>query len=187
MRSPVKNLLSLALLLGALPVHADNAPKGDYWVVHHQASLGKSKAYLVDGDPGNIYERPGGVKSVGVYLFDQQPGKPDFTVYDVEVDCKNKRARVTGALDFSSVANTLRKAKFSNQWQGDQQPWLAQSRDFICKPAERQALKMEHLGVMSASELSRSGPQLFEILTREALRAEIIRQIDDAFTQMPAK
>jgi len=85
------------------------------------------------------------------------------------------------------VANTLRKAKFSNQWQGDQQPWLAQSRDFICKPAERQALKMEHLGVMSALELSRSGPQLFEILTREALRAEIIRQIDDAFTQMPAK
>lgn len=40
---------------------------------------------------------------------------------------------------------------------------------------------------MSASELSRSGPKLFEILTREALRAEIIRQIDDAFTQMPAK
>lgn len=43
MRPPVKQLLSLALLLGALPVHADNAQKGDYWVVHHQASLGKSK------------------------------------------------------------------------------------------------------------------------------------------------
>ncbi|WP_145129965.1 hypothetical protein [Pseudomonas sp. URMO17WK12:I11] len=120
--------MSLALLLGALPVHADNAPKGDYWVVHHQASLGKSKVYLADSDPGNLYERPGGVKSLGVYLFDQQPGKPDFTVYDVEVDCKNKRARVTGALDLSSVANTLRKAKFANQWRGDNQPWLAQSR-----------------------------------------------------------
>lgn len=30
MRSPVKQLLSLALLLGALSVHADNAQKGDY-------------------------------------------------------------------------------------------------------------------------------------------------------------
>ncbi|WP_409273421.1 hypothetical protein [Pseudomonas sp. KCJK9111] len=92
----MKQLLSLALLLGALPVHADTAQKGDYWVVHHQASLGKSKVYLADGDPSNIYERPGGAKSLGVYLFDQQPGKPDFTVYDVEVDCRNKRARVTG-------------------------------------------------------------------------------------------
>lgn len=64
-----------------------------------------------DGDPSNIYERPGGAKSLGVYLFDQQPGKPDFTVYDVEVDCRNKRARVTGGARLQQRGQYLAQAQ----------------------------------------------------------------------------
>lgn len=187
MRFPTWRLLPLALLCSALSAQASDVLMGDYWVVHYQGGLGKQQVFLADGEPKNIFARPGGAQSLGVYRLYEEPGKPNFTAYDVEIDCKKNRARVMGAQDFSSVSNQFRKAKFNAQWQTKPEPWVAQSRDFVCKPGERLAKKMERLGVMSASQMTKAGPQLFEILNRESLKVELIKQIDEAFAQMPAK
>lgn len=80
--------------------------------------------------------------------------------------------------------NELRNAKYSNQWQSKPDTWLAQSRDFLCKPADRQARKMERLGVMPASQIAKAGPQLFEILNREAAKAAIMQKIDEGSCQI---
>ncbi|MGK0160372.1 hypothetical protein [Pseudomonas mosselii] len=95
--------------------------------------------------------------------------------------------RITGAQNFRSVFNELRDAKYSNQWQSKPDTWMAQSRDFLCKPTDRQARKMERLGVMPASQVAKAGPQLFEILNREAAKAATLQKIDEGFAQMSAK
>lgn len=40
---------------------------------------------------------------------------------------------------------------------------------------------------MSASQMSKAGPQLFQILNRETAKAAIMQQIDEGFAQMSAK
>ncbi|MBF4211201.1 hypothetical protein EI533_26265 [Pseudomonas donghuensis] len=182
-----RQLLSAALLCSALGAHASEVLMGDFWVVHYQGALGKNQVFIADGDPNHIVNRPGGAKSLGVYQLYEEPGKPNFTAYDVEIDCAKNRVRIMGAADFRSVFNELRNAKYSSQWQSKPDAWLAQSRDFVCKPTERQAKKMEHLGVMSASQMSKSGPQFFQILNREAAKTAIMQKIDEGFTQMSAK
>ncbi|CAI8878414.1 MULTISPECIES: hypothetical protein [Pseudomonas] len=182
-----RQLLPAALLCSALGAHASEVLMGDFWVVHYQGALGKNQVFIADGDPNHIVNRPGGAKSLGVYQLYEEPGKPNFTAYDVEIDCAKNRVRIMGAADFRSVFNELRNAKYSSQWQSKPDAWLAQSRDFVCKPTERQAKKMEHLGVMSASQMSKSGPQFFQILNREAAKTAIMQKIDEGFTQMSAK
>ncbi|UXZ43721.1 hypothetical protein [Pseudomonas soli] len=46
---------------------------------------------------------------------------------------------------------------------------------------------MERLGVMPASQIAKAGPQLFQILNREAAKAAIMQKIDEGFAQMSAK
>ncbi|BAQ81238.1 hypothetical protein [Pseudomonas sp. St29] len=182
-----RQLLPAALLCSALAAQASEVLKGDYWVVHHQGALGKNQVFIADGDPTHIINRPGGAKSLGVYQLYEEPGKPNFTSYDVEIDCAKNRVRIMDAADFHSVLNDFRNAKYSSQWQSKPDAWLAPSRDFVCKPTERQAKKMEHLGVMPASQMSKAGPQFFEILNREAAKAAIMQKIDEGFAQMSAK
>lgn len=182
-----RHILPAVLLCNALAAQASDVQMGDFWVVHYQGGLGKHQVFIADGDPNNIFSRPGGLKSLGVYQLYEEPGKPTFTAWDVEIDCAKNRVRTTGAQDFRSVFNELRNAKYSDQWQSKPDTWLAQSRDFLCKPAERQAKKMERLGVMPASQMSKAGPQLFQILNRETAKAAIMQQIDEGFAQMSAK
>ncbi|NIE75230.1 hypothetical protein F3J45_12360 [Pantoea sp. Ap-967] len=182
-----RRLMPAALLCCTFTVQASDVPTGDFWIIHHQGSLGTNQAFIADGDANNIYARPGGAKSLGVYQFNEAPGTPTFTAYDVEIDCAKNRARIMGAQDYRSVFNELRPAKFSSQWQTKPEAWLVQSRDFVCRPTERQAKKMQHLGAMPASQMAKAGPELFRALNREALKATIMQQIDEAFAQMPAK
>lgn len=182
-----RQLLPAALLCSALAVQAGEVQMGDFWVVHYQGGLGKNQVFIADGDPKNIFNRPGGAKSLGVYQLYEEPGKPNFTSYDVEIDCAKNRVRIMGAADFRSVFNKFLNVKYSSQWQSKPDAWLAQSRDFVCKPAERQAKKMERLGVMSASQMSTAGPHLFEVLNREAAKTAIMQKIDEGFAQMSAK
>lgn len=182
-----RQLLPAALLCSALAAQASEVLKGDYWVVHYQGVLGKNQVFIADGDPTHIVNRPGGAKSLGVYQLYEEPGKPNFTAYDVEIDCAKNRVRIMSAADFRSVFNDFRNVKYSSQWQSKPDAWLAQSRDFVCKPTERQAKKMEHLGVMPASQMSKAGPQFFEILNREAAKAAIMQKIDEGFAQISAK
>ncbi|MDH1102323.1 hypothetical protein N5C37_14485 [Pseudomonas mosselii] len=97
-----KQLLPVALLCNVLAAQASDVQMGDFWVVHYQGGLGNNQVFVADGDPNNIFDRPGGAKSLGVYQY------------------------------------------------------------FLCKPADRQARKMERLGVMPASQIAKAGPQLFE-------------------------
>ncbi|UVL21729.1 hypothetical protein LOY44_12800 [Pseudomonas sp. B21-044] len=182
-----KQLLPVAFVCNVLAAQASDVQMGDFWVVHYQGGLGKNQVFVADGDPNNIFNRPGGAKSLGVYQLYEEPGKPNFTAYDVEIDCAKNRVRIMGAQDFRSVFNELHNAKYSSQWQSKPDTWLAQSRDFLCKPADRQARKMERLGVMPASQIAKAGPQLFQILNREAAKAAIMQKIDEGFAHMSAK
>lgn len=92
-----KQLLPVAILCNILAAQASDVQMGDFWVVHYQGGLGKNQVFVADGDPNNIFSRPDGAKSLGVYQFYEEPGKPTFTAYDVEIDCAKNRVRITGA------------------------------------------------------------------------------------------
>ncbi|WP_047337052.1 MULTISPECIES: hypothetical protein [Pseudomonas] len=187
MLTSLRPWLPALLLCSPLAAQAQSAPAGDFWMIHHQGSLNKNEVFIVDGEPSNIFLRKGGVRSLGVYQLYEEGGKPTMTAYDVEVDCAKNRVRLNGAQNYSKFFNDLRPKKVSTQWQKQPEPWIAQTRDFLCHPEQRQAKQMYPLGKMPTSQMISAAPGLFQLMNHEHTKTAILKIVDQAFDQMPAK
>lgn len=185
MRITPRQLLVALFLSSPLVAYAQNMPTVDVWLVHQQGELSKNEVFLVDGDPDHIVKRAGGVRSLGVYRVSEESALRRLTSYDVEVDCAKKRVRIKTADDFSTISNTFTPAKVSSAWQKSPEPWLAQSRDFLCLPAERDARKMANWGKMPMPSMIEKGEAYFRVLGREQSIQVILKIIDEAFDKMP--
>ena len=185
MRCSLRLVLPVLILCSSFPAYADNVLIGDFWLIHHQGDMGKNELFIADGEGTHIINRPGAIKSLGVYQVYEETGG-GLTSYDVEIDCAKNRARINDAQNFN-VLSRWTKLEFSNKWESKADTWLAQSRDFVCRPGERTAMKMRPMGTMSALDLSDKARDIFPYLSREQYKAAVLKKIDEAFETMPAK
>ncbi|WP_315810228.1 hypothetical protein [Pseudomonas sp. C9-3] len=186
MFKPLRPWLPAQLLCSPLAAQAEG-PSGDFWLIHQQGSLYKNEIFVIDGDPANIYDRKNGVRSLGVYQFYEEGAKPTFTAYDVEVDCAKNRVRLNGAQNYDKFYNDIRPKKVSKEWQKKPEAWIAQSRDFLCKPDAHVEQKMYPLGKMPMTQLVSAAPGLFQLQNREHAKNLILQMVDKGFEQMPVK
>jgi hypothetical protein len=180
-----RHLLVALLLSSPLAAYAQTPPLIDAWLVHQQGERLRNEVFLVDGDPDHIVKRAGGVRSLGVYRVSQDDADRKLTSFDVEVDCAKKRVRIKAADAFSTFTTEFKPVKFSSEWQKSPEPWLAQSRDFLCVPAERDARKMTSWGKMPMPTMIEKGEAYFHVLGREQSIQMILKIIDEAFDKMP--
>lgn len=183
----LKHGLAALLCCGAVTAQAEPSSVGDYWLIHQQGGMYKNEAFVVDGEPANIFQRPGGIRSLGVFRLYEEGAKPTMTAYDVEVDCAKNRVRLKGAQNVDKFYNDIRPVKVSTQWQKKPETWLAQSRDFLCQPSQRQAKFMIPMGKMLPTQMVATAPGLFQLRNREHSRDLILKMVDQAFDQMPAR
>lgn len=185
MRITPRRLLVALLLSSPLSAAAQNAIMLDIWMVHHQGDLGTNEVFLVDARPDQILNRGKGVRSLALYRLYEDSALRDMTTYDVEVDCSKNRVRLKAAHDFDQLSRIRTPLKVSSAWQKSPEAWLVQSRDFLCKPAEREARKMDHWGVTDGLTLIERGESYFRSLKREQSIQKILQIIDQAFDSMP--
>lgn len=185
MRITPRRLLVAVLLSSPLFASAQNSIMLDIWMVHHQGDLGKNEVFLVDARPDQILDRGKGVRSLPVYQIHEDRALSDFTKYNVEVDCAKNRVRLKDAVDFTTFGNKQFPVKVSSAWQKSPETWLVQSRDFLCKPAEREARKMAHWGAVDGLKVIERGNDYFRSLKREQSIQKILQIIDQAFDSMP--
>lgn len=185
MRIFPRRLLVALLLSSPLLASAQNTVTLDIWMVHHQGDLGKNEVFLVDVRPGQVVDRGKGVRSIPVYRMYEYKVLSDFTKYIVEVDCAKNRVRLKEAVDFTTFGHKQFPVEVSSAWQKSPETWLVQSRDFLCKPAEREARKMDHWGAVDGLKLIQRGNDYFESLKREQSIQKILQIIDQAFDSMP--
>ncbi|MBB1594648.1 hypothetical protein [Achromobacter sp. UMC46] len=184
MHSSFRYLLPALLLCGPLSAQADNVLNGDFWIIHHQGKLSANELFVADGDPAHIFERSGGVQSLGVYQVYENAGKATLTSYDVEVDCARNRVRIKDAQDFHGLTVSWTAVKVSHAWQEKPSGWLAQSRVFVCKPSERASNSMRPMGRMSIPQMINESQASFNALGRVQVKAEVLKKIDEAFDRM---
>lgn len=185
MRVSALQLLVALLLLSPLPAGAQDKVMVDIWMVHHQGDLGTNEVFLIDARPSEILDRGKGVRSLALYRIYEDSTLRNMTTYDVEVDCAKNRVRLKAAHDFSTFSRMRTPVKVSSAWQKSPENWLVQGRDFLCKPAEREARKMDHWGVIDGVTLIDRGEAYFRSLKREQSIQKILQIIDQAFDSMP--
>lgn len=183
MRARLGYLLPI-LLMCSPASYANNEVVGDYWLLHQQGTLHHNAMFVADADPAHIVPRGNNVRSVGVYALFESASQPDLTSYDVEVDCGRNRVRIVKADDYSDGLG-FSPAKFASGWQGKPETWLAQTRDFFCRPAEREEKQMVALGTMPLQGLLNQSITLFKVRGREQSIDLILKAIDLEFDKMP--
>jgi hypothetical protein len=185
MRYSLRLVLPALVLCSSFSAHAERTLIGDFWLIHHQGEMGENSLFVADGDAAHIIDRAGGIKSLGVYQVYEETGS-ELTAYDIEVDCAKNRVRINDAQDFDVLSRWHPKA-FSKKWESKPDTWLALSRDFVCRPTERTALKMRSMGKFSAMELVDKSREIFPYISRDQYKAAVLKKIDEAFENMPAK
>lgn len=185
MRDSARQLLVALLLSSPLAAGAQDMPSVDAWMVHHQGDLGTNEVFLIDGRPEQILKRAGGVRALPVYRISQEEMLRNLKTYELEVDCARNRVRLKSAQNFSALSKLRTPVKVSSAWQTSPEPWLAQSRDFVCNPTERGAGTMEHWGLAPFMVLVEKSETYFHSLIREQSIQRALRTIDQAFDAMP--
>lgn len=185
MRITPRRLLVALLLSSPLSAAAQYEVTVDLWMVHHQGDLGTNEVFLTDARPSQIIDRGKGVRSLPIYQISEKSPLSQVTKYYVDVDCAKNRVRVKNGTQFAGVGAIEYPVKVSSAWQKSPETWLAQSRDYLCKPAEREARKMQHWGLTDGLKVVQRGRDYFTSIKREQSIQKILQIIDQAFDSMP--
>jgi len=185
MRVSPRHLLPALLLCSPTLVQAQVGESGDFWIVHQQGESKNHEVFVADGDPLHVVRRANGVAAVDVLRVYEGDFKPVMTIYSTEMDCAANRVRILKASDLEWNMTTLTPVKVSAAWQTAPETWLAQGRDFFCKPDERTSKGMKPLGHMGAIAMVDQVRRSFMVVQREESWAPVMKMIDDAFERMP--
>lgn len=158
---------------------------GEYWVAYHHGSVGTNEVFVADGSASSIFQRAGGVQSMGVYRVSERPGRARLRSYDVEVDCAKRRVRVKKADDLVPLINIWEPVKVNSAWPSQPEPWLARSRDFLCQPSQRRAMGMVAFGKLQPVNVKTTALAYMRSLHREQAIQAVLQAVDAAFEKMP--